>query len=141
MQVTTTSHIDNAFLPGGRDLTARAVALVGSPIGSFSVGSTLASIDTSKSRLDPMFQGMLGTSASFAAVSYQGIAGSNVSLGALQTELLDLGYDVGTVDDLLTSEIDVADLYRATANALTSEGRTRRRQKSTTCRWPRSRRR
>ncbi len=123
VQVTATSHIENAFLPGGRDLTARAVALIGSPIGAFSVGSTLASLDTSKSLLDPMLQGMLGTGASFAAVSYQGIAGSNVTLGALQTELLGLGYDVGTADDLLTTEIEVADFYRATANALTVEGK------------------
>ncbi|MEY2425862.1 MAG: hypothetical protein QOI61_1434 [Actinomycetota bacterium] len=122
VKVTTTSHIDNAFLPGGRDLTAEAVALVGSPTGSFSVGSTLASLDTSKSRIDPVLQGMLGISASMAAVSYQGIAGGNVSLRALQTALLNLGYNAGTVDDLLTTSIKVADLFRATANALTVEG-------------------
>ncbi len=122
VQVTTTSHIENAFLPGAHDLTARAVAHVGSPVAAFSVGSTLASLDTSKSRLDPMLQSMLGISSSLSAVSYDGMAGANVELGLLQQELLDLGYDVGTVDSLLTTEIALADLYTATAFALTTQG-------------------
>ncbi|MEY2472255.1 MAG: hypothetical protein QOK28_1584 [Actinomycetota bacterium] len=120
--VTTTSHLDNAFLPGGRDLTARAVALIGSPTGAFSVGSTLASLDTSKSRLDPMLKTMLGASGSMNLVSYNGLASGNVSLQKLQTALLASGFNVGTVQDLLTAHLTAAQILAATASALTSDG-------------------
>ena len=120
--VTATSHVDNVFLPGGRDLTARAVALIGSPIAAFSVGSKLASIDTSKSRLDPMLKTMFGASGNLTLVSYDGLATGNVSLQKLQTALLASGFNVGTVDDLLTAHLTAAQLLAATASALTSDG-------------------
>ncbi|HVT78915.1 MAG TPA: hypothetical protein VHD87_17875 [Acidimicrobiales bacterium] len=120
--VTTTSHVANSFLPGGKDLTARAVALVGSPIGAFSVGSTLASLDTSKSRLDPMLKTMLGASGSLSLVSYDGLATGNVSLQRLQTALLASGFNVGTVSDLLSAHLTAAQLLAATASALTADG-------------------
>jgi len=122
VQVTTTSHVDNAFLPGGHDLTARAVAMVGSPIGAFSVGSRLASIDTTKSRLDPMLKTMLGASGNLSLVSYDGLAGGNVSLAKLQTALLASGFNVGSVEDLLSAHLTAAQLLAATASALTSDG-------------------
>jgi uncharacterized membrane protein len=122
VQVTVSSYLANAFMPGGHTLTARAVALVGSPTAAFSVGSTLASLDTSKSRLDPMLKTMLGASGSLSAVSYQGLAGANLSLGKLQTKLLEAGLNVGTIDQLLTTDIKVRDLLQATASALTADG-------------------
>jgi uncharacterized membrane protein len=120
--VTTTSHLENVFLPGSHDLTARAVALIGSPTGAFSVGSTLASLDTSKSRLDPMLKTMFGASGNLNLVSYDGLASGNVSLGKLQTALLASGFSVGTVEDLLTAHLTAGQLLAATASALTSDG-------------------
>jgi uncharacterized membrane protein len=120
--VTATSHLENVFLPGSRDLTARAVALIGSPIAAFSVGSKLASLDTSKTRLDPMLKTMLGATGNLTLVSYDGLAGGNVSLAKLQTALLASGFNVGTVEDLLTAHLTAAQLLAATASALTSDG-------------------
>ncbi len=121
VKVVTTSYLDYAFAPSGKTLTATAVALVGSPIAAFSVGSTLASLDTSKTQLDPVLRTWLG-GGSLSAVSYQGLANSNLSLRALQNALLASGVSVGTVDQLLNTSINVAGLFQATASALTSSG-------------------
>lgn len=124
VQVAATSPHQNffPFVPGGQSKTRTAVA--GSlPEAAFSVGSTLAAIDTQKSVLDPMLGGMLGvSSASMSAVSYSGLATGNVSLSALQTNLLAMGYDVGTTDKLLANNVKVADLLRASALALAANG-------------------
>jgi uncharacterized membrane protein len=120
--VTATSHLENVFLPGAKDLTARAIAMVGSPTAAFSVGSTLASLDTSKSGLDRILKSMLGASGNLTLVSYDGLATGNVSLAKLQTALLNAGFSVGTVEDLLSAHLTAAQLLTATASALTSDG-------------------
>ena len=108
VQVVAQSFLKHAFVSSSSALTTRAVARVkyldggcppGDPgggggsgaIAGFSVGSTLASLDTSKSRLDPMLRTMFGASGSFSAVSYNGLANANLSLGRLQTALLAAG--------------------------------------------------
>jgi uncharacterized membrane protein len=122
VQVVATSHLDNVFIPGSKDLTATAVALLGSPTGAFSVGSTLASIDTSKSRLDPMLKTMFGASGNLTLVSYDGLASGNVSLARIQRALLDSGFSVGTVSQLLGAHLTVGQLLNAMATALTADG-------------------
>lgn len=125
VQVTVTSTLDYIFTPGTKTVTARAVANVGSAEAEFSVGSTLASLDLQKSRLDPILGGMLGVSSpSLSLVSYQGLANANVTLGALQTQLLALGLDVGTTDKLMNTDIKVSDLLKASGTALTQQGDT-----------------
>ncbi|MBA2609315.1 MAG: hypothetical protein H0U92_10275 [Actinobacteria bacterium] len=118
VQVTVKSRVKNQFVSGSKDLTATAVALVGGPIAAFSVGSTLTSLDTSRSYLDPVLKNWLGATGSLSAVSYNGLATGNVSLGKLQTALLAAGVSVGTVDQLLTTDITVKKLLQATASAL-----------------------
>ena len=118
VQVVVKSRVTNQFVPGVKDLTATAVALVGSPIAAFSVGSTLVSLDTSRSYLDPLLKGWLGATGSLSAVSYDGLATGNVSLGKLQTALLSAGYSVGSVNQLLTTDIKVRDLLTAAASAM-----------------------
>ena len=103
-----------------RIVTARAVA-GGEPEVRFTVGSALVSLDTSKSALDNILGPMLG-GVNMSAVSYSGLASGNVDLRLIQTELLDMGYDVGTTDKLLGAGIDAADLLTATARALTADG-------------------
>jgi uncharacterized membrane protein len=106
-----------------RTVTAKAVAGA-EPEAEFSVGSTLASLDAQKSFLDPLLGSMLGSSVSplnMNAVSYTGLASGNVGLRALQTNLLAMGYDVGTTDKLLNTSVRAADLLRATAQALGSK--------------------
>ncbi len=122
VRVVTSSSVKYAFRPGSKTLTATAVAFVGSPIAAFSVGSTLANLDTSKSQLDPMLRTWLG-SGSLSAVSYNGLAGSNLSLSALQTALLAQGMSVGTTQQLLDQSLTLAQLFSATASALTTQGK------------------
>jgi len=101
-----------------RTVVARAIA-GGEPEAEFSVGSTLASLDAEKSFLDPILGEMLGlTALNMNAVSYSGLATGNVGLRALQTNLLAMGYDVGTTEKLLNTDVRAADLLRATAQAL-----------------------
>ncbi|MEA2900880.1 MAG: hypothetical protein QOH36_767 [Actinomycetota bacterium] len=106
--------------PNERIVSARAVA-GGEPEAEISVGSTLASLDVQKSALDAILGPMLGTNSSplnLNAVSYQGLASGNVDLRALQTNLLNMGYDVGTPEKLLNTNVRAADLLTATAQAL-----------------------
>lgn len=109
--------------PDERTVTARAVA-GGEPEAEISVGSTLASLDVQKSALDAILGPMLGTNSSplnLNAVSYTGLASGNVDLRALQTNLLTMGYDVGTTEKLLNTNVRAADLLTATAQALGSK--------------------
>ncbi len=125
VKVTATQPHSNFFpFVGGGQTTTRSAVAGNEAEAAFSVGSTLASLDTQKSVLDPLLGRMLGetTTLNMSAVSYNGLASSSVSLSALQTQLLSLGYDVGTPDKLLANEVTVANLLRATALALTAEG-------------------
>ena len=107
--------------PTERTVTARAVA-GGEPEAEISVGSTLASLDVQQSALDAILGPMLGLSAAnLNAVSYDGLAAGNVDLRALQTNLLAMGYNVGTTDQLLNTNVRAADLLTATAQALGSK--------------------
>lgn len=121
VQVLINSAIDYFFLPGSRDLTARAVARVGSPEASFSVGSALASLDTKKSRLDPMLRPMLG-SGSLSLVSYDGLATGTVSLRVLREKLLAMGLNVGTPEQLMNADLTLVQLITATGQALGQTG-------------------
>lgn len=124
VRVTARSPHENKFpfVPGGQNTIRSAVARSQAE-AAFSVGSTLASLDTQKSRLDPILGGMLDlTAVQMNAVSYDGLATGNVSLAALQTRLLAMGYDVGTPEKLLAQELKVSDLFTATASALTAQG-------------------
>jgi uncharacterized membrane protein len=133
VRVVATSILKHAFVNSSSNLTAKSVAYVhyidggggggnGAPTAAFSVGSTLISLDTSKSRLDPMLKTMLGASGSFSAVSYDGLASANLSIAKLQTALLAAGLNVGTPTQLLSTDIKITDLLHAAATALTSQG-------------------
>ena len=123
VRVTVTSP-RKPFFPfvSGTTRTVKAVAVAGSePFAQFSVGSTLASVDTQKGALDQILGPMLG-GVNLSAVSYSGLASGDVTLKALQTKLLAMGYDVGTTDKLLNTGLDVADLLTATGQVLTADG-------------------
>lgn len=127
--VTVSSHIDYIFAPMDKTLVARAVATMGGgKEAGFTIGTTLASIDTSKSPLLNAVLGQMmgGTGVSADIIGWQGLASSHITLEALcqELELLDAGVQFGTVDDLLVADITMADLATATANALTKKGET-----------------
>jgi uncharacterized membrane protein len=117
VEVTIKSPIKNTFVSGSRTITTRAVATVVNK-GSFSIGSSLASLDPSKTVLNQFMGQWIQASGPVNVVSYQGLAATNVSLGALQQQLVAAGLNVGTVDKLLTTSISYRDLVNATASAL-----------------------
>ncbi len=124
--LTATSIAPIAYMDGGNGCLVAPCAnptcltppCAGTGIAEFSVGSTLVGLDTSRSYLDPVLKGWLGAASNLSAVSYDGLASGNVSLGKLQTALLAAGYNVGSVSQLLTTDIKVRDLLTASATAL-----------------------
>ena len=87
--------------------------------GTISVGSTLASMETSV--LDDLLSGWVRTSVSADLVGYQGVAAGQVRLGDL---VASDHLSAGTVDELLHADVSVFDLIRATAEVLSAEGGT-----------------
>ena len=57
-------------------------------------------------------------------VSWQGLATGTIGLSALQMGLANMGFSVGTVSQLLSANMTVAQLFQATASALTLAGDT-----------------
>lgn len=117
VEVTVKSPISNTFISGSRTITTRAVATVENQ-GAFSIGSSLAGLDASKTVLNQFVGRWIQASGPVNVLSYNGLATSNVTLGALQQQLLASGLDVGTVDKLLNTSLTMPQLLKATANAL-----------------------
>lgn len=94
---------------------ATAIAISrGPPIASFSVGSSLLTVDPS-SPLGQLLNQALGSSLGLQLLSYNGIANANISLLDL---VKTLPVDVGTVNGVLTSQISLTDFLTAYVNAL-----------------------
>jgi uncharacterized membrane protein len=105
-----------AGTPGTRDNVASISA------GSFVARAELESDPVLGNPLLPeVLRGLLGnvsTVASFDAVSYRGLARSEVTLDALRQALVaDGAASAGTVDELLDAEVTLASLYSAAAGA------------------------
>lgn len=103
-------------------LSAQAVARRPALAG-ISAGSGLLSLDSSNSPLlNALLGGLLGTSLNLDVVTYQGIAGANVSLLALSQQLKTAGVDLelGKIDSLLGANVTAAQLLQAMLNAADS---------------------
>lgn len=102
--------------------TARAAA-----IDTFSVGSTLANLNTSSSAiLDPLLTGLLGasTNVNVGLANYQALAGANVTLGQLASVATQLGTagmsGPASVGKLLGLNLTVSDILNLAATAVGS---------------------
>ena len=147
VRVIVGSTMDYLFAPGGKNLTAKAVARLapntgpgsgcpgcppvgstipgtgGSAYGGFDLGSALASADfdaVSAPVLNRVFGQMIGGNAD--VLSWGGLGNAEVSMAALQRELGDLGLDVGTPQKLLATNMTLGQLFTATASALNQQG-------------------
>lgn len=123
--VTATSpHSNNFPFVGGRDSMTRAGVASETAFGGFSIGSSLATIDTSRSAiLNRVLGGMLrGSNLSLSAVGWQGLVNGDVTLEALRTQLASSGFTVGSVSELMTADLTMNQLLTATAGALNNEG-------------------
>jgi uncharacterized membrane protein len=96
-------------------ISATAIAIGrGPPIASFSVGSSLLTIDPN-SPLGSVLNQALGSSLGLQLLSYNGIANANISLLDLVKAM---PVDVGTVNSVLTSQVSVTDFLTAYVSLL-----------------------
>jgi uncharacterized membrane protein len=140
VRVLVGSNMDYVFAPGGKDLTAKAVAKLASTSGpgggtiggnddqkaGFFLGSALASANfdsTTAPVVNRVFGQMIGGNVD--VVSWNGLGNANITMSALQHELGNLGLDVGTPQKLLAADLTLNKLFTATANALDQQGDSR----------------
>ncbi len=122
VRVAVTSAHDRLFpfVSTGQTKTRRGVAQlqdkaqvsVGSKLASLSLASDGTVLDRITSRL--LRTSDLGTDLGLDLVSYKGLAGANVSLG----QIVAADSSLGTVDQLLTSSVNLRRLALATVTAL-----------------------
>lgn len=122
VRVTAATSVDFAFgvaASGSVRRTAVSSAQAGSCL---KVGSFLATVNTAQSALlNPLLGGLLGTTLNLSAVSYTGLAGSDVTLAQLVAVG---GLGVGTPDELLALRgVSVRELFLASARVLDSQGK------------------
>lgn len=100
-------------------ISAQAVARRTAMAG-ISAGSGVLSLDSTNSPLlNALLGGLLGTTLNLDLVTYQGIAGANVSLLALSQQLKAAGVnlELGKIDSLLGANVTAAQLLQAMINA------------------------
>ncbi|HUR17861.1 MAG TPA: hypothetical protein VMZ51_02855, partial [Acidimicrobiales bacterium] len=89
--VTVTSpHSNNFPFVGGRNSMTRAGVASNTAFGAFYIGSSLVTLDTSRSAiLDRVMGGILrGSGLSLSGVSWSGLTTANITLDALRTQLV-----------------------------------------------------
>lgn len=126
VRVTATSVHNNTFalVSDEKTVSRRAVSRI-RPEAGFTIGSSLVNLDSASSTLlNPLIGQALNGSVNLSLVSWQGLADGAIQLSALQTELANLGFSVGTVEELLSARLTAAELFWATANALELQGDT-----------------
>ncbi|HEX2048392.1 MAG TPA: pilus assembly protein TadG-related protein [Acidimicrobiales bacterium] len=126
VRITIDSTHDNLmpFLDDGQNVVRRAIAEK-RDIAGFTMGSSLVSLNSSSSPiLNAVTSRWLGGTVNLSLLSWQGLAAGNVSLEAIRTELVDMGFNVGSVDEMLNADLNLAQFYRATAQAVARGGDT-----------------
>lgn len=124
VRITATSPHKNAlpFVSGPTSVTRRGIAQR-KDIAGFTIGSSLLNVNSSSSSLlNPIVGQMIGGSVNMSLVSWQGLAAGKISLSAIQTQLANMGFNVGSPSDLLNTSLTAAQFYQATASALTLAG-------------------
>ncbi len=120
VRITAESDIDYAIAGGSGHVIRKAVASTETQ-ACFKLGSWAANIDSTKSMLLNALLGdaLRGSSLNITTVGYQGLATAYVQLLDLAAEL-----GVGTVDELVDTEVSLGELLTATANVLTANSDT-----------------
>jgi uncharacterized membrane protein len=98
----------------------QAITSRGNPEAWFKVGSFLASLDTNTSKiLSPIVAAVLPGAANVTLLGWQGIVSTNITLSLLETAL---NASLGSPNDLMNSNISVANFMLATVSALQAGG-------------------
>lgn len=122
VHVVATRSVPASLLLGGLlgnqiVLTAEATARADPIQASFGTGSALLRVSVSeqdKNLFNLLLGSLLGGSLSLDAVSYQALAGANVTL----LELLQASTSVGSVEELLNANLTVRDVIEVTRGAV-----------------------
>ena len=124
--VVTSPHANKFPFVGGRSSMTRAGMASKTAFGGFYIGSSLVTLDTSRSAiLNRVMGGMLrGSGLSVSGVSWSGLTTANVTLEALRTQLVSMGVTAGSVSELMNANLTMNQLLTATAAAMTQEGET-----------------
>jgi len=126
VRVTASSPHTNLlpFTRGPSTVSRKSIGVV-KAIAGFTIGSSLVNFNSSESTLlNPLIGQALHGSVNLSLVSWQGLGSGSVTISALQTQLASMGFSVGTVSQLLSANMTLAQLYQATASALTLQGDT-----------------
>lgn len=121
-----------AFMPDDGDasddhtitLQSTAVARKATYV-AFSVGSRLASLDSSESSLlAPLLGGLLGSDVPLSLVGYEGVLDTRITLLELASEMPALGVDLAalTVDEVLNTNVTLSELLEASESVLSDRG-------------------
>lgn len=113
-----------AFFTGSRTIAVHAVAAKALPAAQLSIRSTLLSVDSSQSPiLNSVFGGLLGGSLNLTALSWDGLAKSNINLlSYLDALAVRLNVSAGQYDKVLTTNATAGQLLQAAVDALTKDG-------------------
>lgn len=126
VRVTITSVHDNQFpfLGDVQNVVRRAIADK-RDIAGFTLGSSLVNFNSSSATLlNPVMSRWLGGTVNLSLLSWQGLASGHVTLEGIRRELADLGFSVGSVDQMLNTNLTLAQFYQASALALARNGDT-----------------
>ncbi|MBN6210111.1 hypothetical protein JYK21_26940 [Ralstonia pickettii] len=113
-QVTITQNVPYFFMVGRRQLTATAIAK-NTSIVAFSLGSGLASVNNGL--LNQLLGYLLHTNLNIDAVSYQGLATTNIRLADLAVAL-----GAGSMQQLLSLSPSLGNLFNAVISVASQSG-------------------
>ncbi|WP_432261652.1 TadG family pilus assembly protein [Cupriavidus sp. TMH.W2] len=97
----------------GRQLFAESIASGSPPVAAFSLGTGLLDVSTANSMLSVL----LGNTVSLSLVDWQGLVNTTVTLDQLR-----LKANVGTVDQLLNTSLNLRDFYALVLGAAGRDG-------------------
>lgn len=117
VKVLTRTDVDY-FLPVFAEGGAAPKSAIASAetLACFMLGSYAARVNAGDSILGPLL-GAIDSDLNLSLLSYQGLAGADVRLGSLATEL-----GVGTVSELAGAQVTLGEFYLAMAHVLRSSG-------------------
>lgn len=118
VRVSARTEVDFAFGLASRGGASRSAVATARSTACFRLGSYAAGLNSADSPLlSSLLNGALGLNVS--AVSYQGLAGADLGLLGLATQL-----GLGSVDELATTTVTAGQLFLAAAQVAQSQGNT-----------------
>jgi uncharacterized membrane protein len=120
VQVSATINRKFAFAVGSRNYTATGMSSVSSQAG-IAVGSFLLRLGGQDTILDALLGGLLGGPLELTLAAYNSLVAARVTLGELRNAM---GLAVGTVNQLLSTPVTMAQVISAMASSLQGENAT-----------------